>query len=291
MCVAIRRLLVVGLTLAASGCGQEGPRPSPTDDSAAAPPSLLQGVRIVSGVDNRPVAGATVYFEDDDGPVLSDGNGEAAPVGYISATYGTPTGSAIDVDSPGFLPRRTRIEPNRLVTLWPVADDTEAEAVRRMVYGGREVLQPLDSGPILISVLAVGPGFWASEAGESWRAEADALGRRFGIAYDWSDFFRYDFNEVSVRFGGTGGCVPNPALGFCREPASSELGSFLVLPERASDPATIRRVLASVFLGPNPLPGLMNPDAPAADLSPLEAQTIRMILLRRLPTRWPDTDR
>jgi hypothetical protein len=248
-------------------------------------------VRIVSGVDNRPVAGAAVSFAGDEGPVLSSVNGEAVPADYIFATYGTPTGTAIDVDSPGFLPRRTRIEPNRLVMLWPVADDSEAEAVRRMVYGGREVLQPLDSGPILISVLAVGPGFWASEAGESWVAEADAFGRRFGIAYDWSDFFQYDFNEVSIRFGATGGCVPNPALGFCREPASYYWGSFLVLPERASDPTTIRRVLASVFLGPNPLPGLLNPGAPAAELSPLEAQTIRMILQRPLPNRWPDTDR
>jgi hypothetical protein len=34
----------------------------------------------------------------------------------------------------------------------------------------------------------------------------------------------------------------------------------------------------------------MNATAPADDLSPLESQTIRMILLRQLPNRWPDND-
>jgi hypothetical protein len=35
----------------------------------------------------------------------------------------------------------------------------------------------------------------------------------------------------------------------------------------------------------------MNPENPARELSPLEARTIRMILRRPLPNRWPDTDR
>ncbi len=64
-----------------------------------------------------------------------------------------------------------------------------------------------------------------------------------------------------------------------------------MLPEKALDPTTIRRVLASWFLGPNPLPGFMNPDAPADSLSPLEIQTIRMILQRTRKNRWPDDDR
>jgi hypothetical protein len=66
---------------------------------------------------------------------------------------------------------------------------------------------------------------------------------------------------------------------------------FLDPPHKARDPQTIRRVLASFFLGPNPLPGFLNPDAPANELSPLEDRTIRMILQRPLPNRWPDTDR
>ena len=59
----------------------------------------------------------------------------------------------------------------------------------------------------------------------------------------------------------------------------------------AADPLTIRRVLASRFLGPDPLPGLLDPEAPAASLSPLERQAIRMILRRTLKNRRPDDDR
>jgi hypothetical protein len=58
-----------------------------------------------------------------------------------------------------------------------------------------------------------------------------------------------------------------------------------------ADPLTIRRVLASWFLGPDPLPGMLNPEAPAESLRSLEAQTIRMILRRTLRNRWPDDDR
>jgi hypothetical protein len=64
-----------------------------------------------------------------------------------------------------------------------------------------------------------------------------------------------------------------------------------VLPKKALDPATFRRVLASWFLGPSPLPGFMNADAPADDCSPLEIPTIRMILQRSKRNRWPDDDR
>jgi len=35
----------------------------------------------------------------------------------------------------------------------------------------------------------------------------------------------------------------------------------------------------------------MNRDTPAGALTPLEMQTIRMILQRQRPNRWPDNDR
>ena len=72
---------------------------------------------------------------------------------------------------------------------------------------------------------------------------------------------------------------------------STHQNGFVPPTDRATDPFTIRRVLASQFLGPNPFPGLLNPDAPADTLSPFEMQTIRMILQRPLKTRWPDNDR
>jgi hypothetical protein len=247
-------------------------------------------VRIVNGADGTAVAGAAVSFENADSDDRSGPVGEVSPTDYFYATYGLPPGTGVDVDARGFLPRRTRIERDGVVTLWPVADDAEADAVRRMVYGDQEVHEPFDLGPILVSVLGEGPGFWGSDVGQAWQAEALAFGARFGLRYEWSTVFQYETNEMAIRFDTAGKCVPGPASGFCREP-SPYWADFVVRPERAGDPATIRRVLASVFLGPNPLPGLLSPAAPADELSPLEEQTIRMILLRRLPNRWPDTDR
>jgi hypothetical protein len=162
-----------------------------------------------------------------------------------------------------------------------------------MVYGDRQVRPPFDLSPILITVPEEGPDFWSSAVGRAWQAQALAFGARFGLEYAWSSSLEYMVNEMAVRFETSGACVPELAAGFCREqtPYPPDFLEFVVRPERAGDPATIRRVLASVFLGPNPLPGLLNPDAPAEELSPLEEQTIRMVLLRRLPNRWPDTDR
>ena len=72
--------------------------------------------------------------------------------------------------------------------------------------------------------------------------------------------------------------------------AASTLHAFRVLPTLTGDPRAIRRVLASAFIGPNPLAGLMNAQAPEDELTAFELQTIRMIRQRQLPNRWPDTD-
>lgn len=219
-CLAAAALAVV------VGCGGGETPPMPTAGSSPPVQPDLGWVRVVSGIEGTPVAGASVLFDGDDEPVVSGPSGEAWPNDYILRSYGTALGTAVNVDARGFLPRRTRIGSDGIVTLWPVADDAEAHAVRRMVYGDQEVRQPFDLGPILVSVLGEGAGF----------------------------------------------------------------ASFVVRPARAGDAATIRRVLASAFLGPDPLPGLLNPDAPADELSPFEERTLRMVLLRRLPSLWPDTD-
>lgn len=296
MRVAIRCLSAAALGLVV-GCGGEvthstptsGSSPAPTGAGGSAGTSVVRTVRIVNGADGTAVAGAAVAFENADSDDRSGPGGEVSPTDYFYATYGVPPGTGVDVDARGFLPRRTRIERDGVVTLWPVADDAEAEAVRRMVYGDQEVREPFDLGPILLSVL-LDEGFWGSEAGQAWKTEALAFGARFGLGYEWSTHFQYETNEVAVRFDTDGRCSPGLAAGFCRE-GSPYFASFVVRPERAGDPATIRRVLASVFLGPNPLPGLLSPDAPTDEMSPLEEQTLRMVLLRRLPNRWPDTDR
>ena len=59
----------------------------------------------------------------------------------------------------------------------------------------------------------------------------------------------------------------------------------------AARPGVIKRVLAFGLLNANPLPGLLNKTAPAAELSLLEKQTLKMQAMRPSGTRWPDTSR
>lgn len=193
------------------------------------------------------------------------------------------------MDAPGFLPRRTTIDLDRVVTLWSVADEAEAEAVRQMVYERGDPRGPVLYPPTSRALTVYLPLEHADLA-PAWRVEAadfgPPLGLRYEIAFGADD---YDPDRMTVSFG-PGGCDPVPAWGFCQEPAP-RFKTFSVSTERAHDPRTIRRVLASWFLGPGPRPGLMHAEAPADELSPLESQTILMILKRRRPNRWPDTDR
>ena len=287
----VTRSVVVGLAMSAVACGEGGGRlptlSTPPTTAPSPPPSTsadFQPVRVVSGADTKPVAGASVLIEGS--RFVSDENGRVTP----DPLRGAALGASIDVDAPGYLPRRTRIDHYRTVILWPVADAAEEEAVHEMVYrwaGPRQAFHPPDPGPFLISFLdarSLDPG-----VADAWSAEAMEFGDLLGLNYVQSYSFQYEQNEIAVRFSETGACDPLPSLGFCRD--SHYYKSFLVLPGKARDPQTIRRVLVSWFLGPNPLPGFLNRSRPADQLSPLEMQTLRMLFMRPLPNRWPDTDR
>ena len=276
-----------------AACGEVKSRDQLTGPSPASPTAVPGGslpdhrlpVQISSGADGSPVAGARVVINDDEyhsGPI---GQVEFDP--YSGATVG----DKVDVDAPGFLPRRTRLTSTRLITLWPVADEAEAEAVREMVYrrGGTEdqVLKPpYPASPFYVSLLSgVTP-----ETETIWRATAEDFGAAFNMPYEVTTMFQYDPNETGVFLGGAPKCVPIGGWGFCRV-LDSPYEDYQVQEDKAQDPATIRRVLAYRFLGANPLPGLMSLRSPADQLSAFEVQTIRMILQRPLPNQWPDTDR
>ena len=257
----------------------------PTGTTSPGSPTVSYYVRIVSGADGSPVQGATVVIEGQTHQSDADGK----------VTVAAPFGAwATDVDAGGFLPRRTTAAASQTIALWPVANEVEANAVRAMVYarGGLSdgVLFPPDSGPFYITM--ADPSFDRANVLRAWAEEAKAFGAMFGLAYQFPGNFQYETNEIEVTFdqGSGARCTPGAAWGFCRDP-NLNYKTFVVAAAKAADPLTIRRVLASWFLGPNPLPGFMNPDAPADSLSPLELQTIRMILQRTLKNRWPDDDR
>jgi hypothetical protein len=300
MKTATPSVLAIALGLVVVGCGHEGtPATSTAPTSATSPaPSGFGTVRIVSGPDGTPVVGASVTFEgDDEAPALSGPSGEASPADWMLATYGRAIGTAVDVDARGFLPRRTRVPDDRVITLWPVADEAEAEAVREMVYGTQGTRNPTARGSIAVVLDFLGE--WDEATARAWGNEASAFGASFDVPYTLGDASDYacpwecaGSNMIFVHFAETGFCHAPASRGFCLEPSSTpQARGITVRPGSARDTRTIRGVLASWFLGPNPLPGLMNPENPASALSPLETQTIRMLLLRRLPNRWPDTDR
>ncbi len=251
-----------------------------TPGTAPRPADAPQVIRVLSGLDNQPVINATVTV--DETLYGTNGNGEFRPGPYDDPFA---LGSLVDIKASGFIPRRTRIEHDGTITLWPVANDAEADAVHRMVYQRElpeEIFYPPAAGNFTLTLIGA-----TSAQRDAWDAEAAKFGAQFHIAYDLADTLQYEANELEVRFLG-GPCVAIPALGFCQE--NSPYKIFDVMPEKALDRLTIDRVLASWFLGTDPLTGLLNATSPAAQLSPFEVRTIQMMFVRRHPTRWPDDD-
>ena len=280
--VALATLCVVG-TACSKQDAPTSPGPGPDPPPAAPPPVAgTLTLRVVSGADQSPVTGATILINNI--PYVTNSVGDV--------TAAASTGSPVDIDVPGFLPRRTSVQTFSLtIALWPVLNEAEADAVRMMVYNfaWNEMLYPPAGNEFIVTMRDT--AMMPTDA-SSWGAEASAFGAMFGLTYRVSRFFEYEQNELEVIFQNSAAiCTPSPAWGFCRDPKFPAFKIFMVDPDRRTDPAAIRRVLSSWFLGSNPLPGLMNAQAPSETLSPLELQTIRMILQRRLPNRWPDTDR
>ena len=269
------------LFLLACACGHSTPKDGLSVlNGGLSPTPLVPSLHVFSGGDHTPVPSA-----------VASGGGASNTTdqtGTIPASLlaGLKVGDPIDIQANGFLPRSTTVPSNGQIFLWPVANAAESDAVHRMVYD-RELPQDVFY-PVVgaFSLTLIHP---SQTQLASWEAEVVAFGAPLGLSYSTFDFFQYDENEVEVLFSG-GTCVPDPILGFCREDYP-DYKVFNVSPDRASDPVTIDRVLASWFLGPNPLPGLLNPSAPTTTLSALERQTIAMMLLHTKPTRWPDNDR
>jgi hypothetical protein len=204
----------------------------------------------------------------------------------VGAPASLAIGEPVEVEAPGFLPRRTRVPSNGIIRMWPIAGDAEREAVRKMVYqwaGPVELFDPPQrTSPFTLTLLGA-----TAEQKNAWIKEAATFGAEIGVVYIVADFFQYDADELAVEFVG-GQCTPDPLLRFCRDGRNYK--AFRISPDAALDPLTIRRVLASWFIGPNPFPGLVSPTSPEPSLSPFERQTIGMMLVRDKRNRWPDDD-
>ena len=278
-----RHAACAALVALTAGCGPGTPTTPAGAGAAPGPPlpAVMQPILVVDGVDGHPVPFADVTFDYDS--YSTNGLGWLDFTALPYAGPGAPIGSRIGVDAGGYLPRRTLVPPDRRITLWPVGGEEE-DAVRAMVYGpGVGAHEPRTNRRVVLAVAA------SPEVREAWIIEAGAFGESLGIAYDFDPYAGEEDDVLSVHFGSRpGGCAPDEVVGFCRESGVGR--SFSVAESLARDPAAIRRVLAAWFLKENPLPGLMNADDPADELSPLERRTIRMVLLRPRRTLWPDND-
>ncbi len=266
--------------------GVTSPTPSPVPQPPPAGMIDTRALEIVSGATLNPVTGATITI---------------GGANYVSDAAGHPVDgeqyrsrdSDVDVVATGYLRRETKASYGNKIVLWPVADEQEMEAIRRMVYARDGSVAGSRYGfmgyPLTVSAEGLAP-----DGLKVWTEVAAEVARTLQISVDFYPFFAYDVNEVNMRpLGDPPQCLVTP-WGFCSDPPpgyGSYYGFYRMPLDRTTDRAAAKRLIFSFFLGVNPLQGFMSVEHPADTLSPLELQTIRMMLLRPRTNRWPDSDR
>ena len=112
----------------------------------------------------------------------------------------------------------------------------------------------------------------------SWRNAAVSFFRVLTTEVDVRNtVFQYDLNEILVSFTSRSDCAGIRLWSICR---TFPYWFYEVPQAIARDEGAIQRTLALTFVGPNPLPGLLNLNNPGNELSPFELQTLRMVLAR-----------
>jgi hypothetical protein len=203
-------------------------------------------------------------------------------------------GNRVDIAMPGFLRRVTAASTDD-VTLWPVANDMEAAAIRSMLYEWYDPVPLQHSVSTLAIVLDARIVAARPDAAGIWRDAASQV---------------TDLTEGRIRFVDSGESAagritiqisPCSPLSVCQTPpyysgssddrrdVTFEIDST----ESAARPDVALRacVLSAInFTDHNPLPGLLAWPNPAPMLSDFERRLIRMATLRRSGTTWPDND-
>jgi len=202
----------------------------------------------------------------------------------------------VDIDAPGFLPHklmRSRLSGGD-ITMWPVASDADAEAIRVMAFfqsrNGYEVNRPfLFTGRYLLAFQPAA-GINLSVVAERWRNAYARFGELTGLPLELGGSSNDD-DHLIVSFDANTESCPD-VWGFCDSFLREDYFAIPVhiVSTLADRQEVIQRVFAHALLRPNPQPGLLNRTNPAAELSLLEQQTLRMMYLRPAGTRWPDTE-
>ena len=279
------------------GCSESPTSPGGFPRPPAAPPptAASRTVSVVSGWDQTPVAHAQVRM--DGAALTTDANGQ------FEWPRTVPPEQPLDVDAAGFLPHRTRmfgVRETYTIALWPASNEAEAAAIKAMAFSGLGDNPTLGSKgwPVYQLALVLADPSRTASVFDDWSREYEEIRILTGRPLSLSPIPRgggptdeFD-NEVIVMFEETESC--KDLWGFCDFVGNDSRFGYFTRPYRmsltmAARPGVMKRLLASGFLNANPLPGLLNKTAPAAELSVLEKQTLKMQSIRPAGTRWPDT--
>jgi hypothetical protein len=275
----------------AIGCGRQPLAPSsagsPLPPARLAPADESATIKIVNGWTGAAVQGAEVTAGGN--RTLSDDAGSVR-------LHTTGACLTIHVTAPGFLDRRTCAVSE--ITLWPIADAFERDATRTMVFL-REHLIGSESSAFVTQVTLAPELRASSDIVSTWRSAANDVetltqGR---LSFAFGD---YPTEALVIGSGNSLACEFWPSTWpvwpvrislFCPEAGDDYWIRLRVMSAGLADIRVAERALLwSVGIVPHPLPGLLNIDHPADQLSEFERKTLHMIGLRRTKLAWPDFD-
>jgi hypothetical protein len=242
---------------------------------------------IVNGWTGAPVAGATVtaggtrQMSNSAGQVQFGNTGQCLTMEVVAA---------------GFLDRRSCAVSD--VTLWPIDSDAEREATRAMVFW-RDRLVGSQSDSIVTPVTFAPELRANTDASDTWRSAANELteltSRRFSFVFDDFPTERLVIGAASslecALWPGNRPVWPVLTSLFCPEAGDDYWTRLKVMPNGLTDiRVALRALMWSMGVNPHALPGLLNQNHPANELSSFERKTMHMLGLRQVEVAWPDFD-
>jgi hypothetical protein len=286
----VRVLAVVAILFVGVGCSAPGRERS----------TLLQSgvpVRLLSGADDQPVAGASVRIGGTQ--YLSDSGGRV--------DLGPALDGPVDVEATHFLVRETALDRSRTITLWPTGPDYPDVYVRHLLYKDAASTRSEPSlsadAPlrrVMAATVTIAPDdeVWADRPARAAHERAVAVlneatdgrvrfelrpGARSGVVFRaYVDGTATAAGALTyrdlVRSEIVSGRIAYANLGAARSErfVTHELGHALGLQH------SIR---------PSDLMYYSAPQAAPAAFSEHERLSIRLLLLRRAGNRYPDNDR
>jgi hypothetical protein len=274
--------------------GRDGLGPSPTPPAVPVPvPVASRLVQVVDGDTGRAVAHARVTLPDT--TQVTDAAGVAAlPMACVPA----------HIDAVGFLERRVKClllttkDGQQPITLWPVADEAEREALKALAFRNGTRLTAGGRGSVAVHIDAA-VGVEAVVA--AWQRAAETVHAATGGVREVTFVTAQQLRDLDEGFLVRPAADPPSCshswftwqfnvAGFCWDATLDYfIQAVTVAPAfMAREDVALRALLYGMGLNPHPLSGLMNVTQPATRLSAFELRTLRMASQREGQIAWPD---